>query len=530
MSTLSPAHNAYFDAAVVARAIRFVECLTLTKSTRSRAPEPFVLLQHSKRVIANLYGWRRADGRRLYRKCFLTMARKQAKTQTAAAIVCIEFFLGDEPKQEIYFAATDTDQAAICYGAVIDMINASAELSEVCDITPSRRQIVHKETGSIIRVLSADGKKKHGFNPSLVVFDELHAFGPVEQELHDALTTGSKSRPEPLWINTTTAGNDRETICGREYEYAKRILAGEVEDPTYFPAIYEVPVEADWTDRSLWPLALPLLKTGHHTLEDYEEEFQKALAQPSEQNKFRRLYLNQWTSAETQWIPIRTWDGCRGEIDESVLTALPCWGGLDLGATNDLTAFAICWPLPDGRVAIRVWAYAPKETLADRQRRDGKPYQHWADRGWLRLTAGKTTDEEDVFEHILELSRSYQLRGVAYDRWHAKYLEKRFTQSHIACFEWGQGYKDMAPAIRAFEMLVFEGKLVQDGNEALRWNMDCCQVINDPAGNKKLVKPPTHINSRHIDMTVAAVMAVGAAKVCDHTVDPYSNGARLIAA
>ncbi len=262
--------------------------LTLTKATRSGGPEPFELLPHSRKLIANLLGWKRPDGRRLYRKAFASMGRKQAKTQTVAALVVAEFFLSQEKKQEIYMAAKDRDQASICFDAVADMIRASEDLLPLVTITESRKLIRHNESGSIIRALSSDGAGKHGYNPSLVVFDELHAWGIAEQELYDALTTGSKSRRNPLWVTITTAGSNQESICYREYQYAKRVASGEIQDESYFPLIYEVPIDADWTDQSLWPLALPTLGVLHD-IRDYEEEFRQALARPEKQNTFRRL-------------------------------------------------------------------------------------------------------------------------------------------------------------------------------------------------------------------------------------------------
>ena len=300
----------YFSPAHVQNVCDFIESLTLTKATKSRKPEPFQLLQHSKRIIAGIYGWRKPNGDRLVEKVYAAFGRKQAKTQTAAGIVAYEFFMGDEPQHEIYFIATAADQAAVCYNAVRDMILAAPELYEKCDITDSRREIRNTENGNIMKALSADGKKQHGSNPSVVIRDEYHAFGSPEQELDDAMTSGSMSRQNPLLLTITTAGSDKETPCGREYDYAVAVRDGKIIDPTYLPIIYEVPADAEWTDKSLWRLALPLLDTGHHSIERYEAEFRKAQANPSEQNKFRRLYLNQWTSAETQWIPILNWDAC----------------------------------------------------------------------------------------------------------------------------------------------------------------------------------------------------------------------------
>ncbi|MEY4386412.1 MAG: hypothetical protein RLY20_1695, partial [Verrucomicrobiota bacterium] len=448
--------STYFDAVTVQVAEGFAQTLTLTKSTKSERPEKLVLLPHSRKMIANTFGWKRADGRRLIRKVFASFGRKQAKTQTAAVMVLIEFFLGREQEQEIYMAATDAPQASICFEAVYSMIRQSPELLDLVTVTASQKKIVHKETGSLIRALSSDGKGKHGYNPSMVIFDELHAWGEAERELLAALTTGSMSRQQPLEIIITTAGSNRESICYKEYEYAKRILAGEIEDETYFPLIYEVPADADWTDKSLWPKALPLLETGHHTLQKYEIQFQEALARPEKQNEFRRLYLNQWTSSETQWIPIHHWDACAVEkIDFDSLRDVPCYGGLDLAAVHDLTAFSLCWPVGD-KVYYQTWAYLPGDGLEARSKRDGVPYGQWAKDGHIRLTPGTTTDWRTVVAHIKELAEQYQIKAIAFDRYGARDTARELQDAGLEVVDLGQGYQSMSPACRRFEKLVYD--------------------------------------------------------------------------
>lgn len=512
----------YFDAEAATVVEGFIATLTLTKSTKSGEPEPFTLLPHTRKMIVNAWAWKRADGRRLYRKVFQTLGRKQAKTQGAAALVVAMFFLDPEPKQEIYFAATDTDQAAICFEAVYDMIVANEELLALCDITLSQRKIRHRETGSIIRVLSSDGKRKHGYNPSTVVFDELHAWGPAQAELYAALTTGGKSRKQPLRLIITTAGSDQETICYREYEYAKRVLDREITDESYLPLIHEVPAEADWTDQDLWPKALPLLETGHHSLADYEEEYNQAMARPDLQNQFRRLYLNQWTSATTQWIPIADWDACASKagIDFEELGRYPGYGGLDLAAVRDLTAFALCWPVGTF-VYFKVWFFLPKEGLAERSKRDGVPYAQWAEEGHIELTPGNTTDWRYVTAKVKELAGRFQIKSIAFDRYGARDTARDLQDHGLEVVDFGQGYQSMTPAVRRFEKLVYDKCAQHEGSPVLRWNMDCCQVAQAPGDLVKLVKPERMKNSKRIDGSVAAVMATGIAILAPPTPNTF---------
>lgn len=299
----------YFDAAAVDLDIRFIESLTLTKSTKSGQPEPFRLLKPHKKAVANLLGWKRADGSRLYRNAYLSFARKNAKTQLAAAIGLDLLVCDDEASPEIYVAAKDRDQAGICFEAAAQMVYAHDELREMLRVVPYAKEIRNIQTGGKFKALSSEGRGKHGFNPSTVIFDEFHVWGPSEQELYDALTTGSVARRQPLFIIITTAGVDENTLCGREYEYAKRLLAGIETNSAYYVDIYELPKDADWTDESLWHLANPTLGEIV-TIEALRELCEKAKAMPSEQSKFRRLQMNQWTNSKDIWIPLLQWDAC----------------------------------------------------------------------------------------------------------------------------------------------------------------------------------------------------------------------------
>lgn len=299
----------YFDAEAVALDFAFIESLTLTKSTKSGRPEPFRLLKPHKRLAANLLGWKRIDGTRLYRRCYFSVARKNAKTQISAALGLDLLVLDGEMAPEIYIAAKDRDQSSICFEAAAQMVYASEELSDLLKVTPYAKEIRNPANNGKLKALSSEGKGKHGFNPSAVIFDEFHVFGPTEQELYDALTSGSVARRQPLVIIITTAGVDEYTLCGREYEYACRVRDGLVVDPTYLPLIYELPRDADWTDESLWPLANPTLG-DIVTVEALREQVEKAKSMPSEQTKVRRLNMNQWVNSKDIWIPLTQWDAC----------------------------------------------------------------------------------------------------------------------------------------------------------------------------------------------------------------------------
>lgn len=299
----------YFDASEAQFHCDFIETLTLTKSTLSGQPEPFVLLPPHRKLVANIHGWRRPDGSRLYRRVYFSVARKNAKTQLAAAVALDLLVADSEPMPEIYVAAKDREQAGICFEAAAAMVNASDELSDLLKITPYHKEIRNRSTGGLFRALSSDGRGKHGYNPSAVIIDEFHVWGASEQELYDALTSGSRARRQPLTLIITTAGVDEYTMCGREYERACNVRDNVKPDPTYLPLIYELPKGADWTDESLWPLANPTLGRIVR-IEELRGDLREAMDIPSEQTKFQRLACNQWVNAKDIWIPLIQWDGC----------------------------------------------------------------------------------------------------------------------------------------------------------------------------------------------------------------------------
>lgn len=499
----------YFDQSAADRVLAFVRLLTLTKCTASGRPEPFEPLPWFLRLIGNVYGWRNADGTRLTRRVFASMARKNAKTQCIAALALAEF-LGVEPEQqpEVYMAAKSVEQAGYCFAAARDMIRAEPELDSICRITDSTKTITNSLNGGVLKVLSAEGKSKHGSNPSCVIKDELHAWGGPEQELFDALTSGSLARRQPLFLLITTAGTNLETICGREYQYAVKVRDGIIEDPTYFPLIYELPKDADWTDESLWPLANPGLGVTVR-MDGLRAEVKTALARPSEQNRIRRLNFNQWTESSSVWIPATEWDACAGELDLEALADVPCYGGLDLASTRDLTAFSLAWPMEDDTVRTHTWFFIAADNLRERSTRDGVMYDAWVRDGHVIATPGAVTDWRFVTAFVKDLATRFDIRMIAFDRYGARDTAAELQDEGLNVVDFGQGFISMNAPSKRLEELVYTRTITHPGSPVMRWNFACCSVIEDAAGNIKPVKSSGSNSNQRIDGVVSLVMAAG---------------------
>ena len=199
----------YFDVQAADLAVAFVEKL-LVHIKGQWAGQPFILQPWERDVIREIFGWKRPDGTRKYRRAYIEIARKNGKSTLAAAIACILLFLDDEPGAEVYGAAADKDQAAIVFDLAKQMVEASPELSRRAE--PYKRSIVVPSSASVYRVLSADVKTKHGLNAHGVIFDELHA--QPNRDLWDVLTTATGARRNPLVVAASGQAATRATTRG----------------------------------------------------------------------------------------------------------------------------------------------------------------------------------------------------------------------------------------------------------------------------------------------------------------------------
>ena len=228
---------------------------------------------------------------------------------------------------------------------------------------------------------------------------------------------------------------------------------------------------------------------------------------PTLEASFRNLFCNQRVDAEERWIPAAEWSGCLvDEIDLDALAGQDCYGGLDLGSVRDLTAFALFWPESG---FLMVWTWCPADNLRKREDIDRIPYTVWARMGHIEPTPGKATNKRLVALRLAEICARFQPQGIAFDPWGITELERILNEEGITLpplKTFGQGYKSMSPATKAFEERVLNRTLVHSGNPVLTWAMSNVAIEKDAAENKK---PSKERSRERIDPVVAAVMAVG---------------------
>lgn len=371
--------SSHYDAQKTDRAVKFIEMLKHTKG--KWAGKRFWLFPWQEQVVRDIFGVVDEGGRRQFRTAYVEIPKKNGKSELAAAVALYLLYADNEPSAEVYGAAADRQQASIVFDVANQMVQFCPALMKRSKIMSATKRIVNYSNAGFYQVLSAEVGTKHGLNVSGLVFDELHT--QPNRQLYDVLTKGSgDAREQPLYFLITTAGTDRESICYEVHQKAVDILAGRKVDHTFYPVVYGLADDADWSDEKNWYKSNPSLGQTIK-IERVREMFQDALDNPAEENVFRQLRLNQWVSSLTRFIPEHIYDKGNAPIDPDSLKGRDCYGGLDLSSTGDITAFVLMFPPRDEteKYIMLPFFWIPEDTIPIRVRRASVPLTSGTGRG-----------------------------------------------------------------------------------------------------------------------------------------------------
>ncbi|MEM1430621.1 MAG: terminase TerL endonuclease subunit [Pseudomonadota bacterium] len=475
-------------------------------------------------IVGSLFGWKRADGTRRFRRAYVEQGKGNGKSPLAAGIGLYGMMADQEPGAQVYAAAAKMDQARIIFQDAVSMVRQSPALE--ARITPSGVNPVFNladlKTGSFFRPVGRDtGKTGSGLRPHFVLLDELHEH--PNRDTLEMLERGFKFRRQPLIFMITNSGSDRTSVCWEEHEHAVAVAHGEIEDDTTFTYVCALDDEDDpLLDPACREKANPLI--GVTITEGYLDDVAaQARAIPGKANSIRRLHFCQWTDAETAWISREPWEACEDPgMTLDAFAGQECWVGLDLGATKDMTARVMVFP--DGqdgegrpKYALFAHGYTPKETLLAREREDKAPYSVWVEQGHLTATDGKLVRYDVVARDLVRLAEDHPIALLAYDRWLYSKFDEELAEMGVALpvIEHPQGTnrrKDtdlwMPGSIDDLEALLLEGRLRIAVNPALRAAVASATFYESAAGLRRFEKSRA---TARIDLTVASAMAVGAA-------------------
>lgn len=483
------------------RVIRFVESLPITAGVL--AGQPMELREWQCDIVRSIYAVDDTGHQRI-REALITLPRKNGKTGLCAALALAHLSGPEaESRGQVVSAAADREQAGIIFAEMVAIIEQVPWLEARINVRSFNKQLEDDVNGSTFRALSSDAKTKHGLSASCVIFDEL-AQAP-NRELYDVLATSTAARAEPLFITISTQSPDPNHVLSELVAYGRQVIDGAVNDPTFHATIYAAPSDADWLDERVWYACNPALG-DFRSLDEMRSAAAKAQRIPARESSFRALYLNQPVDADTRFISAADWDACADEIDVAALAGRPCFAGLDLSATRDLTALVLYFPENGGAVVPYFWA--PGDRLDQREEQDRVPYRTWQRQGIIETAGGRAIDKRAIARRLAEIAQTYDLQGVSFDRWGMDELHRILDEIglELPLVEFGQGYRDMSPAVSALERAVLQRDLLHDGNPCLSWNMSNIAIDEDPSGNRKITKSKSRDK---VDGAVALAMAVG---------------------
>ena len=459
--------TSHYDKEKADRAVNFIQCLRHTKGEFYN--KPFMLLGWQETVIRDLFGVVKEDGTRQFRTAYVETAKKSGKTELAAAIALYLLCADGEQRAEVYGAAADRQQASLVYAVAADMVRICPALNKRLRILDSRKRLVYEPTNSFYQVLSADANNKHGFNVHGCIIDELHC--QPDDRLFNVLTKGAgDARRQSLTFLITTAGDNLNSVCYQQHQKAQDILEGRKTDPTFYPVIYGAALEDDWTDPATWAKANPSLGVTF-SIDRLYEACESAKQNPAEENSFRQLRLSQWVKQAVRWMPMEKWDACGTPFDTAFLRGRPCYGGLDLSSTQDLTALVLVFPPTedDEPYYILPFCWVPKETIDIRSRKDHVNYDLWARQGFIQTTEGNVVHYGFIEQFICQLGERYNIREIAYDRWNAQMLVQHLADEGLSMVAMGQGFLSMSNPTKDLMRLTLEQKLCHGGSCAGVW-------------------------------------------------------------
>jgi len=460
--------------------------------------QPMRLDEFQQRFILEIY-----DNPAGTRRGILSIARKNGKSGLIAAIV-LAHIVGPEARRnaQIVSGARSRDQAALVFNLAWKMVTLNADLAKLVRVVPSGKRLIGLVMNTEYRALAAEGKTAHGLSPVVIILDELGQVRGPQDPFVEALETAQGAYDDGLQLVISTQAPTDADMLSIWIDDAVRS-----DDPHTVCHVYAADEDAELADPEQMAKANPALGTFRSRVE-LEQAAAKALRMPSFENSFRNLYLNQRVNMVAAFVSPAVWKQGNAPAQDEVFLAGPVYGGLDLSATTDLTAFVLTARDPDGVLHIRPYFWIPQDSVLEAAKRDRAPYDAWVRDGLLRTTPGRVIDYAFVARDIGALVADLPVAKIGFDRWRMDRMQGALTAAGVVLplEPFGQGYVSMSPALDALEADLLKASVRHGGHPVLTMCAANAVAIPDPAGNRKLDKSKA---TGRIDGMVALAMAEG---------------------
>lgn len=432
------------------KAIKFIENFCHHSEGRS---DLLHLELWQKAIVSAIFGiMDKTTGYRQFREVFIIVARKNGKTLFAAAIAAYMTYIDGEYGAKVYFLAPKLDQADLVYDAFYQIVQSDDELDS---ITKKRRSDIYiKAFNTSVKKIAFNSKKSDGFNPQLVVNDEMEAW-PGDQGLkqYEVMTSALGARKQPLIISIATAGYVNDGIFDELFKRATAFLKGNSREKRLLPFIYMIDDIEKWDSIEELKKSNPNLGVSV-SAEYYLEQIEIARNSISKKVEFMTKFCNIKQNSAVAWLDY--WDVMKCVHEEKPLSledfkGCYCVGGIDLSRTTDLTAASIVINR-DGINHIFTRFYMPQKRYEVAINEDNTPYNIYRDRGFLFISGENQVDYKDVYNWFIELVKVYKIKPlkIGYDRYSANYLVEDLKTAGFHTDDVYQG-TNLTPILHEFE-------------------------------------------------------------------------------
>ena len=502
-----------FDLKAANRAITLVE---LQRHTKGEWKGQLLILEPwQKFIVANLFGFKRLDGCRRFKRCYAEMPKKQGKSPLAAAIGNIMLMDEEDGSPEVYSAATKLDQAAIVWQYGSEMMRGLANEYDIeASISSSfnNKRIVYN--GGVFRPIAYDERDKNdGLSVSCAIIDEYHAH--PSDRIYNVLADGMAARRSPLLLAITTAGHSRDSACYKHREYCINVLNGTFDDDALFVLIFTIDEgdEKRWDCEDVWMKANP--NYGISVKPDYiKSKIAEARESGIKRDSFLIKHLNVWTDSYDIWVSSADLEKCNtGFIPDD---GDSCYAGLDLASTGDFSALTFDFKYGDRHRVITKY-YLPEDKVREWPGEIGQQIRQWIRDGWITETPGNTTDYDFIERDLKSFCEKYNVISVGYDPANAKQFSSKMYVDGINMRSFSQGIMNISHPTKRTEELILSRKFEYDGNPVTAWNFANVKIYTDANLNIKVIKSKDP--NKKVDGVVSIIMAIGEAIDENNTVD-----------
>lgn len=475
---------------------------------------------------------------RRYRIAYIIVARKNGKSELAAGIQLYMLVGDDEDSAEVYCAAKDTKQAGKVFEPALRMVQLSPVLSKRLKHIKNARRLVDEKTGSHYEILTADAEGELGHNPHAFNLDEV--LSQPNGDMWEAMTTAAGARLQELMYATTTETNDPSSFGADLIDEAEKVQDQPERAPhafsfvrklpstdeqlegihRTFPGHPDLPVSLNVFDERNWKWPNPALDQ-FKSRDAMRRQALEAHNEPSKENGFRQFQGNQRVAQAHRWMPMHLYDASAGDLwlnpdyHRDRLKGSTAWGGLDLSAKHDLTAW--CLLVPEGRRIHALWRFwLPEAALPELDKHNEGRFSLWAEQGWISVNEGNVVDYPAVYGRIALDAADFDIRAVDADQWSmAPVIQEVETRTGVWEIDaYNQTYQRISPGMTDLMGLVKDGVFEHHKNPVARFCFESVNVAKSKMNPDLIrpVKPERDKGGSRIDAVPAAAMAVNAWK------------------